>query len=170
MVCTQGLINRIEPRIYLIFDDYVDRLWLSIYRERYGITYNEIKDLFELIHSFADELDGFVVYDDKMLHSANVGMTYGSIHNALPASTSMADKLSEMGLKKIADFRGRWKNRLEAYEWELKTLMPECNKRIVGSMCVNPQSWANRHHVRDYLVATKAFCFDLSTKIRDRKD
>jgi len=174
MVCTQGLINRIKPRIYLIFDDYVDRLWLPIYRERYGITYNEVKDLFEVLRSFADELDGFVVYDDKMLHSANLGMTYGSIHNAVPASPSVADKLSEMGLKKIADFRDRWKNRLEAYEWGLKNLMPECSNRIVGSMCVDPSyvvnDQTNRHHVRDYLVATKSFCFDLSTKIRDRKE
>lgn len=170
MVCTQGLVNRIKPRIYLLFDDYVDRLWLSIHGERYGITYTEARDLFEVIRSYADELDGFVVYDDEMLHSANIGMTYCSVHNAVPASPSVADRLSEMGLRKIADFRGRWKNRLEAYEWGLENLVSECNSRIVGSMCVD-QGWLKpRHHVRDYLVATKAFTFDLSTKIRDRKE
>jgi hypothetical protein len=104
MVCTQGLINRIKPRIHLLFDDYVDRLWLSIHGERYGIAYTEVKDLFEVIRFFADELDGFVVYDDKMLHSANIAMTYGSIDNAVPASPSVADNLSEMGFRKIADF------------------------------------------------------------------
>jgi hypothetical protein len=171
MTCIQGLINREEPRIYLVFDDYVDRLWLPIYRERYGVAFSESKNLLEIVSLFADELKSFVVYDAKMLHSANVAMTYGSIHNAVPASPSMADELSAVGLKKVADFRGKWRNRLEAYEWELENLMPECHKRIVGSTCVDPPYIANpTHHIRDYLVATKAFSFDLSTKIRDRKE
>jgi len=174
MVCTQGLINRKEPRIYLVFDDYVDRLWLPIYRKRYGVKYKEAQNLFGLIRLFADELDGFVVYDDKVLHSANVAMTYGSIHNAVPASPTVADGLSGTGLKKINDFRGKWRDRFEAYEWELENLMPQCSRRIVGSMCVDRpcvvNDQANRHHVRDYLAAVKAFSFDLSTKMRDRRE
>jgi len=174
ITCIQGLVNRVEPRIYLIFDDHVDRLWLHIYNERYGITNKEVKTILEMISYFADEIQGFVIYDDRMLHSANVAMVYGSIANAIPASPSVADKLSEIGLKKVADFRGKWKNRLEAYEWELENLAPKCSHRIVGSMCVDPpcvvSGPANRHHVRDYLIASKALCFDLSTKIRDRRE
>jgi len=174
MVCIQGLVNRIKPRIYLIFDDYIDRLWLTIYNKRYGLKFKEAKHFNEIISSFSDQLNGYVVYDDKMLHSANVAMTYGSINNAVPAAPIIAEKFSELGLQKIADFRGKWRNRFEAYEWELDNLMPKCNKRIVGSMCVDPpcivSNQGNRHHVRDYLVATKAFSFDLSTKIRDRKE
>ncbi|MCL7395764.1 MAG: hypothetical protein LZ161_06080 [Thaumarchaeota archaeon] len=57
------MINRTEPRIYLVFDDYVDRLWLSIYKDRYGIECNEVDDLYELISNFARELNGYVIYD-----------------------------------------------------------------------------------------------------------
>ncbi|MGQ9596515.1 MAG: GxGYxYP domain-containing protein [Thermoproteota archaeon] len=170
--CAQGLINRVEPRVYLVFDDHVDRLWLSIYGERYGVKHEEVNDPYELISSFRNEILGFVVYDEEMLHSANVAMTYGSIHNAVPASHEVAERLSERGLKKIADFRGKWRNRFEAYEWAFENMLKQCNRRIVGSMCVDPPltSFTNKHHVRDYLVAVKAFSFDLSTKVRDRRE
>ncbi|MEM2058763.1 MAG: GxGYxYP family putative glycoside hydrolase, partial [Thermoproteota archaeon] len=85
ITCAQGLINRVRPRVYLVFDDYVDRLWLSIYMKRYGVKHEEVNSLYELLSSFKKEISGFVVYDDNMLHSANVAMTYGSIHNAVPA-------------------------------------------------------------------------------------
>ncbi|MEM2087209.1 MAG: GxGYxYP family putative glycoside hydrolase [Thermoproteota archaeon] len=172
ITCAQGLINRVRPRVYLVFDDYVDRLWLSIYMKRYGVKHGEVNSLYELLSSFKKEISGFVVYDDNMLHSANVAMTYGSIHNAVPASPEVAERLSEAGFRRVADFRGRWRDRLEAYEWAFKNLMQQCNRRIVGSMCVDPPltSFTNKHHVRDYLVAVKAFSFDLSTKIRDRRE
>jgi hypothetical protein len=172
-VCVQGLVNRIEPRIYLIFEDRVDRFWLSVYKERYGIKYEELNDLYELIEIFSDELHGYVVYDDKMLHSANVAMTYGSINEAVAASPQVAEKLSRLGMPKIEEFRGKWKNRLEAYEWALDNLMHECNKRILANCCVDgPYLQPNNklHHVRDYLVAARVLTFDLSTKIRDRKE
>ncbi|MCX8182967.1 MAG: GxGYxYP family putative glycoside hydrolase [Crenarchaeota archaeon] len=172
IVCAQGLINRVRPRVYLVFDDYVDRLWLSIYRKRYRVKHEETNDLYELLSLFRKEIAGFVVYDDNMLHSANVAMTYGGIHNAIPASPEVAERLSEIGFRKVADLRGKWGNRLEAYEWAFQNLMQQCNRRIVGSMCVDPPltSFTNKHHVRDYLVAVKAFSFDLSTKIRDRRE
>ena len=172
MACAQGLINRVKPRVYLVFDDYVDRLWLSIYGRRYRVKHEEVNDLYELLFSFRKEISGFVVYDEGMLHSANVAMTYGSIHNLVPASPEVAEKLSEAGFKKAADFRGRWGSRLEAYEWAFQNLLQQCNRRIVGSVCVDPPltSFTNKHHVRDYLVAVKAFSFDLSTKARDRRE
>jgi hypothetical protein len=171
--CLQGLINRTEPRIYLVFDDYVDRLWLSIYKDRYGIEYNEVDDLYELISNFARELNGYVIYDKEMLHSANVAMTYGSIRNAIAASDTVAEKLSKTGLENVEDFRGMWKNRVEAYEWALQNLIQGCSKTVVGSCCVDgPYLRPNNklNHIRDYLVASKAFTFDLSTKIRDRDE
>ncbi len=172
ITCAQGLINRVMPRVYLVFDDYVDRLWLSIYGKRYGVKHEEVNSLYELLSYFRKEIAGFVVYDENMLHSSNVAMTYGSIRNAVPASPEVAERLSEAGFRKVADFRGRWRNRLEAYEWAFQNLMKQCNRRIVGSMCVDPPltSFTNKHHVRDYLVAVKAFSFDLSTKIRDRRE
>jgi len=172
ITCAQGLINRVKPRVYLVFDDHVDRLWLSIYRERYGVKHEEVNNPYELLSFFKNEIYGFVVYDEEMLHSANVAMTYGSIHNAVPASPWVADRLSEAGFRMVADFRGRWRNRFEAYEWAFENLLQQCSSRIVGSMCVDPPltSFTNRHQVRDYLVAVKAFSFDLSTKVRDRRE
>ena len=37
LVCLQGLVNRKEPRIFLVFNDHDDRKWLEIYRKTYGL-------------------------------------------------------------------------------------------------------------------------------------
>ena len=36
LTCLQGLVNRTEPRIFFLNDDY-DELWLSYYAQTYGI-------------------------------------------------------------------------------------------------------------------------------------
>lgn len=61
VACAQGLINRVEPRVYLVFDDHVDRLWLDL--QRYGVKHEEVNDLYELISSSRNEILGFMVYD-----------------------------------------------------------------------------------------------------------
>ncbi len=45
LVCLQGLVNRKEPRIFLVFNDHDDRKWLEIYRKTYGIRTREAKDV-----------------------------------------------------------------------------------------------------------------------------
>ena len=56
----QGLVNRREPRVYLIDSSY-DQDWLEYYETKFGIQYEVIDNPYELIKMFAHELDGYVV-------------------------------------------------------------------------------------------------------------
>jgi len=165
----EGLINRVKPQIYLVSND-VDRFWLTYYRERHGVEIEAV-DPSELLERYVPQLDGYIVYDTNFLHTLNVASTIGSIKNCLPVSSELAKKLADMGIEKVDDLRNKWNNRLEAYKWALNEVFEECNKRIAGNMCVHLPRWPSvRFGIRDYLVAVKAFTFDLSASPRDRAD
>jgi len=170
LTCFQGLVNRREPRIYLIDSTY-DRDWLEYYKTKFKIEYEVIDSPYELVQMFAHELSGYVVYDEDMLDSANVATVLGSLKNAVPVSQQLAARLKEAGLEEIENLRGRWTNRLDAYEWALAELMPDCNERMIAQLCVDVPHWpSNSCYLRDYLMAHKVFTFDLSSSLRDRKD
>jgi hypothetical protein len=172
--CIQGLVNREKPRIFLVHDDVADRRWLDIYRRDHGVKHREIGTFGGLVKQFAGELDGYVLCHEEMVHTMNVAQTWGSLHNAVAATPRVAAILEGFGLKRLEDFRGRFEDRIDAYEWALEHLLPDCNKRIIGHCCTEGWYPHKSHkylpHIKDYLVAVKAFTFDLSARKRDRRE
>jgi hypothetical protein len=163
-------VNRREPRIYLI-DSAYDRDWLDYYKTKFRIEYKVLNNPYELVKMFAHELSGYVVYDEEMLDSANVATVLGSLKNAVPVSEELAARLTESGVKEIENLRGRWIDRLDAYEWAAATLLPDCNERFLALLCIDVPHWpSDSLYLRDYLMAHKVFTFDLSSSLRDRKD
>jgi GxGYxY sequence motif in domain of unknown function N-terminal/GxGYxYP putative glycoside hydrolase C-terminal domain len=57
----------------------------------------------------------------------------------------------------VEDFRNRWTNRLEAYDWALSNLMPGCSKKVVFTANYGVGLF-------DYAAATKGFAFWLNLK------
>ena len=172
--CLQGLINRTRPRVYLIYDDVVDRRWLEIYKTDHGIPHRELATFQDLVREYASELYGFAVCHEEMAHTLNVAQTWGALHNAVPATQRVAAILEHCGMQKVRDFRGMFKTRIEAYQWAFDNLLPRCNKRILGHNCTEGWYLAKTHryipHIKDYLVAVQAFTFDLSARKRDRAE
>jgi hypothetical protein len=169
LTCLQGLVNRVEPRIFFLNDDY-DALWLSYYAETYGIA-TDSATTDAVLEQHAGEISGYIVYDDAMLDSLNVATTWGALENALPAPASLVPRLRDHGLREIEDLRGRWTDRYAAYEWALETLHPRCHPRIVGAVCVDRPHWPSTSTwVRDYIMAHRVFVCDLSASRRDRRD
>jgi hypothetical protein len=172
--CLQGLVNRVKPRIYLVHEDVSDRKWLDWYRKTYAIRNKELRTFDDLLRAFTQEVDGFAVCHEEMIHTMNLAQTWGSLHNAVAATPRIADTLQRLGLDELEDFRGRFKDRIEAYTWGMEHLLPECNKRIIGHCCT--EGWYTHKgskyipHIKDYLVAAKAFTFDLSARKRDRRE
>ena len=63
------------------------------------------------------------------------------------------DVISEFGWNgEVEDFRNRWANRIEAYDWALAHLMPNCTKRVVFTTPIDTSLF-------DYAVASKGFVF-----------
>ena len=174
LVCLQGLVNRKEPRIFLVFNDHDDRKWLDIYRKTYGIKAKEAKNVDALLAQYALEAKGAVLFHEEMIHTMNVAQTWGSVHDALPATPRIAEALGRLGLPVLEDLRGRFRDRIDAYEWAVENLLPQCNPHIVANCCTDGWYPAKDHkylpHVKDYLFAAKAFTVDLSSTKRDRRE
>jgi hypothetical protein len=174
LACLQGLVNRKEPRIFLVFNDHDDRKWLDIYRKTYGIKAKEAKNVDALLAQYAGEAKGTVLFHEEMIHTMNVAQTWGSVHEALPATPRIAEALGRLGLPVLEDLRGRFKDRIDAYTWAFENLLPECNPHIVANCCTDGWYPAKDHkylpHVKDYLFAAKAFTVDLSSTKRDRRE
>ena len=170
LTCLQGLVNRSEPRVYFLNDEY-DALWLEYYADAYDIQVVRVAEPMSLLAQHACEIAGYVVYDESMLDSLNVATTMGALENALPAPPSLVPMLRDLGLREIDDLRGRWKGRYEAYAWALDELFPRCHPRILGAACVDRPLWPSTSTwMRDYTMAHRVFVCDLSASRRDRKD
>ena len=168
----QGLINRVQPRVYLKHSkDAVD--WLSIYqRDGHKFQIEDVSDFNALISRFAGELDGYVILDPNMLHSLNVAQTLASLENLMVITPDMEALVEKTGLKKKEDLRDRWQGRVPAYDWAFENLFPKCSKHIVGDCCVDfPYAPSGGSFlIRDFLVANQALTVDLSAAYRQRKE
>ncbi|MDD5677114.1 MAG: GxGYxYP family putative glycoside hydrolase [Kiritimatiellae bacterium] len=166
----QGVVNRTNPCVYLIYNSWPegmksDDLWLDYYAAK-GIEINRGNSVPGLIRMFVNELKGFIVYDPKLPDSANIATTMAGIENAIVAHPEAIGLLKKCGLKPLHDLRGRWRDKYAAYRWALARLWPKCNHRILGSMAY-PSDKLYGIEVRDYLTAARSFVFNFYPDSKD---
>ncbi|NOX65416.1 MAG: hypothetical protein GXO85_06350 [Chlorobi bacterium] len=165
----QGLINRKEPRIWIQFGNGATD-WLGIYKkEGINVPVEVETDFASLIKRFAGELDGYIIIDPEMLHTINVAQTWGSLENWMVITPAMEPIVKETGLKLKEDLRGRWTDRVEAYEWAFENLFPRCSKHVIANYCVD-YPYSGHYIDRDFTVANKSFIIDLSAALRQRRE
>lgn len=127
----QGVINRTEPRIYLIGDDAPiegPQTWL----ETLGVPYTLEPDPLALVERYADEIAGTIVFDPDVPDSINVATTMAGLEDAIVASPDLAEALAEdYGLEILEDLRGRFTDRLDAYEWQFENLWSQTTHRML---------------------------------------
>ena len=171
VVCIfQGLVNRIEPRLYLR-NSPSDIDWLGIYKKNgYALNVSDVSDFEQLLKEFCPLLDGYIITDPEMPDTMNVAQTWGSLENWMVVTPQMIPLVEQFGLKQKEDLRGRWQGRVEAYEWAFKNLFNGCSKHVFGDCCVDFPFHPSEasFHIRDFLVANKAFTVDLSAARRQR--
>jgi len=166
----QGLVNRRKPRIYQIWAP-CDQRWLEYYTEKHSIGHELVEDPMTLLESHRDVPNGLVVYDPDMPDTANLAVTISGIEGLLLVTGALADKLDE-GWAVKKDLTGRFEDRVSAYRWAWDELFPQCNRHILGSLCVGkrPIWMQNRTAIIDYLVANRSLVIHLSAARRDRDE
>ena len=170
LACFQGLINRKETRLYLN-NFKADMFWLEYYSKQYEIEYQAVTDIEYLVEMFGHEIEGYIVYDPEMPHSLNIATSMGALQNAVPVSKNLAGSVSDLGIKKIDDLSGKWKDLYEAYEWALTNLQPQCNQKLMAHLCVHDPYWPTSSWTnRDYVIAHKILSVDISSSERDKRD
>ncbi|TYP78938.1 GxGYxYP domain-containing protein [Paenibacillus methanolicus] len=130
MATLQGIVNRKEPRLYLIENTEEGKLaWLN----DLDVPYRVHDDYWDILSKFKSELKGIVVYDPDVPDSINVATTLAGLNDAVVASPELAAKLTSAPykLKVLEDLRGKFENRLEAYTWQFENLWSQTTHRML---------------------------------------
>ncbi len=157
----QGLVNRKQPRLYLLHTRYArqDRAWLDeLHLE--GFTSRRVSAQ-EVWKRFMEEVHGAVIYDGGIMgeigafHSAqlnltNVLMMICALENAVPLTPEMNERF---GLPVVLDARGKWTDQYDMQRWAYQELFPHMNQRILAT------NYPGIFLITDYLVAFKIFTF-----------
>ncbi len=134
----QGNVNREEPRIYFIEDDYEEGnyTWLN----DVDVPYNIMENPWDLMMKYKDEISGVVVYDPEVEDSINVATTMAGLEQAVVSSPDLAEKLTEapFNLNIIEDLRGRFGDGIDAYKWQYENLWSKTTHRMLVGL--NPTS------------------------------
>lgn len=166
----QGLINRNDTRIYFV-ETKQDQFWLDYYKDTFGIRNERISSIKNLLLLFADEIDGYLLYKPEEPHSINIATTIGSLKNLLPVPPELEPLMTEIGLKKVDEVQGYGDDRIEVYKKAMEELLPQCNQKMLGALCVHHPHWPTTTvKNKDYIMAHNIFSFDLSSSERDKAD
>ncbi len=161
-----GLVNRQQPRIYLLSNDDAHKL-LNTILNHIPSTLVPIKAesvLDDLLQKHRHHISGMIIYDPALLDSANVATTLAGVRDAIVVSPRQAEALQSPPhqLPVLADLRiYGWQNRLQVYRWAIRNLLPETSDRLVAGM--HPQIAGG---LRSFLVATRAFVYWLDPRFQ----
>ena len=153
--CLQGLVNRSQPRLYLVNDRY-DELWLSWLKERGDIDSVEWLEVGQVFGRFLPEVKIMYVTDPALPGSVNVATMLAAVHGGLVATPDTAAQYDlPMGIapdswKTGVDLRTfRWKKNVDAYLWAFETLGDQLSRKAVAILDPSEPG------LRDYLVQFK---------------
>jgi hypothetical protein len=151
----QGLVNRRQPRLFLIQDRY-DELWLTWLRERGDIDQVEYLEVGQVFERFLPEVSSLFVTDPDLPASINVACMLASCRDGIvctPATTRQyhlshgaPPDSNKVGLD-LRDFH--WKKDVEAYRWVYRQLDQELSRQAIAY--IDPYSIG----LRDYLIQFK---------------
>jgi hypothetical protein len=150
--CLQGIVNRSQPRLYLIHDRY-DELWLDWLRERGDVDKVEWLKVTQVFEHFLPEASRMFVTDPTIPASVNVATMLAGVQGGLVTSPDTVGQY-DLHIGKGRDLnkdgidlrRMRWKKDVEAYRWAFQQLGDALSKQALAILA--PQEVA----LRDYLV------------------
>jgi hypothetical protein len=85
----QGLANRSKPRLMLVDGREWNRKWIEIYRQEYGLEFQEVDDLRGLLRRFHSCYKGLVAYDSAIDGERCTALTLAGATDLLPVSSCL---------------------------------------------------------------------------------
>jgi hypothetical protein len=174
----QGLVNRTGPHLMFgnnLFyaDDYIQDYtwnaeWETIYEQEYGLTFQNISDLSDLLWCFRNSYNGLIAYDPAVDGSRCVAVTMAGIYSLLPVPDP--EDYAFLGVPLVYDLRGQFTNSVAAYAWALTNVMPYCNRNYAHALggAGAPNGYVDTAYVGwgwemyDYTVMNTGFVFNLT--------
>ncbi len=154
----QGLVNRSRAEVYIIEKEkprHLEQL------NECGKSYSMMEQLpgvntgwRTLFQKYQGQVKKLFVYDLNKDWTWYLALMAAAQQDGIPVTDPLRNDLtSEFGWKgDMEDFRNKWANRIEAYDWALAHLMPGCNKQVIIATSINTPLF-------DYAYAAKGFAF-----------
>jgi hypothetical protein len=162
----QGMINQKSAEVYLI-----NNPWDRDPLKECGKPFEELPELSgnnaglrTLFQKYQGRVKKMFIYDPDKDWTWYLALMSAAQQDGIPVTESIRnDLMSEFGWKgDVEDFRNRWANRIEAYDWALINLMPNCTKQVVfatGNRRLDAKAERIGNPITDYAVASKGFVF-----------
>ncbi|MBC8102077.1 MAG: hypothetical protein H7Z41_05765 [Cytophagales bacterium] len=128
----QGIVNRKQPRIYLLFDE-DDARWLETLRQQ-GVTDAPIPvaDPWSLFGQFRSEFKGAVVCDPKVYVSPCIAVSLAGADDLLVAMTPQLAERAKVPV--TLDLRGRFKNNADALRYLRTSILPRLDPYLTCTL------------------------------------
>jgi len=151
MASLQGIVNRSQPRIYLIWEDN-DAFWLKDLQKT-GMTGAPIrvKSPLSLLTTFRTSFRGAVVADPNVYVTPCIAVDIAGHDDLVIATPALAKQLD---LPIVNDLRGRFKDDADALRYARTTLLPDMNPYL--SLCLDPPILGSQV---DDVIAARGMCF-----------
>ena len=157
MAVMQGIINRSQPRIYLI-NGANDQLWLDwMVAQGHTGTPLTVASPTAMLDRFSDEIEGAIVFDPNLPGSIHAACMIGALRDALPCTASMAN---QYGLTVLEDLRDRWTRNVDAYRYVYDNHWNEMSHHALAVQ----YPLMDYQGVRDYLAQNNIFTFWVSNE------
>lgn len=162
LVTLQGLVNRVEPRIYLLENTMPSQLWLK----ELEVPSETVQNPLDLFLKYRSEITGLVIYDESKPDTINLATTMASLRNGIVANGAAADRLRKApyDIPVIEDLRGRFENKIQIYSYLLERYAQDANHRILVGL--DPFF---RGQLRDYAMATKSLMVWLDPRNKEER-
>lgn len=183
----QGLVNRLEPALFLdygIYDDPMarrtnevfldDESWygkfrallgpqdqrnLAYYQKEHTADSTVLKNLSAAVEKYHARLRGCVVWEAALPDTVNIALMLAAQEDLLPVEAADLEWAQQIHLLPVHDLRGRWTDRVTLYQWAFSELFSRCKSGQIA--CIEP-GW-QRPEFLDYLVQNKIFIYSLSS-------
>lgn len=147
----QGIVNRRQPRIYLVTSD-GDQFWLAqMQAQGQTGTPVAVTDPLSLVKTFRSEIHGAVVADPKVYVSPCIAVDIAGKDDLVIATPALAQSL---GLPIKSDLRGKFKDDADALRYARISLLPHMNPYLV--LCLDPAILGAQV---DDIIAARGTCF-----------
>ncbi len=152
LVSLQGIVNRRQPRVYLIFTN-DDQFWLDeMQRQGHTDAPRLVKEPLSLVETFRGEVQGAVVPDPQIYDSPCVAASLAGADDLLIATPELAAKLN---LPIKADLRGQFADNAAALRYLRTEVLPRLNPYL--AICLDPVSLDNG--AVDQIIAARGAVF-----------
>ncbi len=157
-----GLINRPQPKVYLILGN-DEEFWLKeVFSSIPQIFSPASKDnaLDALLDAYHTSVQGLIVYDPNLDDSINIATMIAAQRNGVAVSPAQVQALQKKyNFSILADLRVHgWKSRLQAYQWAFENLRSGCSSHLVAGIDFK------NVNLRSFLVATRTFIYTLDSR------